>query len=187
MFWYFLTVRRVGPYLHMCMRTQLLSRVWLLTTSWPVAHQAPLSLGFPRQEYWSGLPFPSPGDLPTPGIEPASLASPVLAGRLFTSAPLGNPLAPWPGINPEPLALEGGLNYWTAREVPTSLGLHSVSLHEVSLISLNGLGLHSVMESNWILMYLLWALPLCVLPGSESFVCLINSKPQQAWDHFLYD
>ena len=40
-------------------------------TPWTVAHQAPLSMGFPRQEYWSGLPFPSPGDLPNPGIEPA--------------------------------------------------------------------------------------------------------------------
>ena len=41
-------------------------------TLWTVAHQAPLSLGFPRQEYWTGLPFPSPGDLPKPGIEPMS-------------------------------------------------------------------------------------------------------------------
>ena len=52
---------------------------------WTVAHQAPLSMGFPRPEYWSGLPFPSPGDLPGPGIEPAS---PALAGRFFTTAPL---------------------------------------------------------------------------------------------------
>ena len=43
-------------------------------TPWTVARQAPLSVGFPRQEYWSGLPFPSPGDLPAPGIEPGSLA-----------------------------------------------------------------------------------------------------------------
>ena len=43
-------------------------------TPWTVAHQAPLSMGFPRQEYWSGLPFPSPGDLPDPGIEPGSPA-----------------------------------------------------------------------------------------------------------------
>ena len=43
-------------------------------TSWTVAHQAPLPKGFPRQEYWSGLSFPSPGHLPNPGIEPASLA-----------------------------------------------------------------------------------------------------------------
>ena len=41
-------------------------------TSWTVARQAPVSMGFPRQEYWSGLPFPSPGDLPDPGIEPGS-------------------------------------------------------------------------------------------------------------------
>ena len=50
---------------------------------WTVAHQAPLSMGFPRQEYWSGLPFPSPGDVPNPGIEPAS---PTLAGRFFTTS-----------------------------------------------------------------------------------------------------
>ena len=46
------------------------SHVQLFTTLWTVAHQAPLSMGFPKQEYWSGLPFPSPGDLPDPGIEP---------------------------------------------------------------------------------------------------------------------
>ena len=49
-----------------------------------VAHQAPLSMGFCRQEYWSRLPFPSPGVLPDPGIEPASLVSPILPGRFFT-------------------------------------------------------------------------------------------------------
>ena len=48
----------------------LLSRVRLFATPWTVACQAPLSVGFPRQEYWSGLPFPSPGDLPDPGIKP---------------------------------------------------------------------------------------------------------------------
>ena len=54
-------------------------------TPWSVPNQAPLSMGFPRQEYWSGLPFPSPGDLPDPGIKPASLTSPALAGRFFTN------------------------------------------------------------------------------------------------------
>jgi len=54
--------------------------------SWTVARQAPLSMGSPRQEYWSGLPFPSPGDLPDPGIEPTL---PALAGRLFTAEPPG--------------------------------------------------------------------------------------------------
>ena len=56
-------------------------------TSWTVALQAPLSIGFSRQEYWSGLPFPTPGHLPDPGIEPSSLVSPVLAGGFFTTEP----------------------------------------------------------------------------------------------------
>ena len=51
-----------------------------------VAHQAPLSMGFPRQEYWSGLPFPSPGDLPNPEIEPTSLEPPALAVGFFTTS-----------------------------------------------------------------------------------------------------
>ena len=51
---------------------------------WTVACQVPLSMEFSRQEYWNGLPFPSPGDLPDPGIEPVSLA---LAGGFFTTAP----------------------------------------------------------------------------------------------------
>ena len=62
------------------------SRVWLFVTLWTVAHQAPLSVGFPRQEYWSGLPCPPPGDLPDQAIEPASLMSPALAGRFFTTS-----------------------------------------------------------------------------------------------------
>ena len=54
-------------------------------TPWAVACQAPLSMGFSRQEYWSVLPLPFPGDLPSPGIEPLSLTSPGLAGGLFTT------------------------------------------------------------------------------------------------------
>ena len=65
-----------------------LSRVRLVATSWTVAHQAPLSMGFSRQEYWSGLPLPPPGDLPKPGIEPVSPAS---AGAFFTAKPPGKP------------------------------------------------------------------------------------------------
>ena len=57
--------------------SQSLSRVWLFVTPWTVARQAPLSMGFPRQEYWSGLPVASPGDLPDPGIELTSSASQV--------------------------------------------------------------------------------------------------------------
>ena len=54
-------------------------------TPWTVAHQAPLSMEFFRQEYWSGLPFPTQGDLPDPGIEPMSLTSPALASTFFTT------------------------------------------------------------------------------------------------------
>ena len=65
-----------------------LSRVQLFVTPWTVAHQAPLSMGFPRQEYCSGLLFPSPGDLLNPGMEPTS---PALVGRLLTGEPQGKP------------------------------------------------------------------------------------------------
>ena len=58
---------------------------------WTVACQTPLSMAFSRQEYWSGLPFPPPRDLPDPGIKPASLASPAVAGILFTTEPPGKP------------------------------------------------------------------------------------------------
>ena len=61
------------------------SHVQLFVTLWNIACQAPLSMGFFRQEYWSGLPFPPTGDLPQPGIEPEPLMSPVLAGRFFTT------------------------------------------------------------------------------------------------------
>ena len=58
-----------------------------LATPWTVAHKAPVSMGFPRQEYWSGVPLPSPGELPNPGIEtagPALQAVSCIAGRFFT-------------------------------------------------------------------------------------------------------
>ena len=62
----------------MKVKVKLLSRVQLFATLWTVAHQAPLFMGFSRQEYWSGLPFPSPEDLAGPGFEPMSLVSPAL-------------------------------------------------------------------------------------------------------------
>ena len=69
----------------MCACTQLC----LFVTPWTVAHQAPLSIGFFREEYWSGLPCSPPRDLPNPGIEPES---PALAGGFFTTAPPGKPI-----------------------------------------------------------------------------------------------
>ena len=67
---------------------KLLSCVRLFETPWAIAYQAPPSMGFSRQEYWSGLPFPSPGDLPDPGIEPRS---PSLQADALPSEPLGKP------------------------------------------------------------------------------------------------
>ena len=60
-------------------------------TPWTVAPQAPLSMGFSRPEYWSGLPFPSPGDLPDPGTEPMSPLSPALQADSLPTKPLGKP------------------------------------------------------------------------------------------------
>ena len=71
----------------MCSVTQLSPTV----APWTIACQAPLSMEFSRQEYWNGLPFPSPGDPSDPGIEPMSLAPPALAGKFFTLHPLGSP------------------------------------------------------------------------------------------------
>ena len=70
---------------------QLFSHVTLFPTPRTVAHKAPLSMGFSRHEYWSGLPFASPGSLPDPGTKPEPT---VLAGRLFTTEPPGKPTLP---------------------------------------------------------------------------------------------
>ena len=72
----------------MKVKVKLLSHVQLFGDPWTVAHQALPSRGFFRQEYWSGSPFPSPGDLPNPGIEPRS---PTLQADALTSAPPGKP------------------------------------------------------------------------------------------------
>ena len=69
-----------------CAVVELLSRLQLFVTPWTVAHQTPLSMEFSRQEYWSGQPFPSPGDLSDPGIESVPFMSPVLAGGFFTTS-----------------------------------------------------------------------------------------------------
>ena len=69
----------------------LLSSVQLFATPWTIARQAPLSMGFSRQEYWSGLPFPSPGDLPDPGIKPGS---PALQADALPPELLGKPWTP---------------------------------------------------------------------------------------------
>ena len=71
-----------------CVRAHVhvLNCVWLFAALWTIAHQAPLSMEFSRQEYWSGVPFPSLGDLLDPGIKPLSLAFSALADRFFTTS-----------------------------------------------------------------------------------------------------
>ena len=73
-------------------RAKSLSRVRLFGTPRAVARQTPPSMGFSGQEYWSGWPFPPPGDRPNPGIKPESLASPVLAAGSLPLAPPGKPM-----------------------------------------------------------------------------------------------
>ena len=74
-----------SPYLTACVLSHF-SFVWLFVTLWSAAHQAPLSMGFSRQEYWGGSPWPPSGNLPDLGIKPASLRSPVLVDGFFTTS-----------------------------------------------------------------------------------------------------
>ena len=76
-------------YMCCCLVTELSDS---FATSWTVASLALLSMEFSRQEHWNRLPFPSPGDLPNPGIEPVSPMSPALAGKFFTTEPPGKPI-----------------------------------------------------------------------------------------------
>ena len=73
------------------MHAELYNYVQLYATLWSIAGQAPLSMGFSQHEYWRGLPFPPPGDIPNPWIKLTSPASPALAGRLFTTEPPRKP------------------------------------------------------------------------------------------------
>ena len=76
----------------MCMHAQSLQCVRIFVTPWTVAHQAPLSMGLSRQEYWSGLPGPPPGHLPDPGIEPVSPASSGLQAESLLLSHQGSPV-----------------------------------------------------------------------------------------------
>ena len=95
----------------------LFSSFSYVATPWTVAHQAPLSMGFPRQEYWSGLPFSSPGDLPDPGIKPAS---PPLAGGFLTTEPPGKPNTESEGLLFIFIWVDQMLSHCPAHPVPAS-------------------------------------------------------------------
>ena len=94
------------------MKVKSLSRVRLFATPWTVAYKAPPSMGFSRQEYWSALPFPSPGDLPYPGIEPGS---PTLQADTLTSEPPGKPIVRYYSAIKRKGLFHGWLSPWVQR------------------------------------------------------------------------
>ena len=110
------------------------SHVGLFVTLWTIALQAPLSMGFSRQECWSGLPCPPPGDLPDPGTEPLSLMSPALTGGFFTTS------ATWEAPSPIPflqLSTSGSLVPESPPLLifcPLSQFTHSVPSYTISLV-----------------------------------------------------
>ena len=117
-----------------CVCAQLLSRLWLFCN--PMDHQAPPSMGSPRQEYWSELPFPTSWDLSNPGVKPTSLASPALAGRFFTTEPT------WEGMSPILTSQEGRRNRLIRRPQGTWRGwLVWPNSRAVWLSSYNRLGI----------------------------------------------
>ena len=85
----------------------------LFSTLWTVAYQAPLSMGFSRQEYWSGLPCPPPGDLPDPGIEPTSPESPALQVESLPTEPPGKPLSAYTLLQIRSHLQVPGFRIWT--------------------------------------------------------------------------
>ena len=88
-YWLLLLFLIISQLILFFLGADVLSRGQLFATPWTIAQQAPLLMEFSRQEYWSGLPFPAPGDLPHPGIEPLSLASPALVVDSLPAEPEG--------------------------------------------------------------------------------------------------
>ena len=105
----------------MKVKVKSLSHVRLFAIPWTAAHQAPLSMGFSRQEYWSGLPFPSPGDLPHPGIKPRS---PTLWTDALPSEPSGKSKQKWKSLNHVWLFE----TLWTIQSSGPNTGVGSLSL-----------------------------------------------------------
>ena len=116
---------------------QSLSRVQLFETPWTLARQAPLSMRFSRQEYFSGLPFPPPGDLPNPGIKPTSPACPALAGSFFSPETPGKPQV---FVSPLPFGLPIQVTTVHQAEFPVLCSVFSSAIyfiHSISYISFN--------------------------------------------------
>ena len=121
----------------------MLSHVQLFVTSWTVAHQARLSMGFSKQKYWSGLSFPSPRDLPEPGIKLMSLASPTFAGRFFTTEP--------PGITHHFVVVQSLSHVWLI-VTPWNAACQSSLSFTISLNLLKFMSIKSVISSNHLIL-----------------------------------
>ena len=120
------------------------SLIRLFTTLWTTACQAPLFIGFSRQEYWSGLPFLSPEDLPNPGIKPSFLMSPALAGMFFTTSATRKPMgldlfheSRCPAANQDTSVQDGG-----ALLLPPAPWEPSILCRESSLLTLTSARVH---------------------------------------------
>ena len=121
---------------------KLLGRVWLFATPWKLACQAPLSMEFPRLEYWSGLPFPPPGDLTDPGVEHGF---PALQAGSLLSEPPGKPITKWV---PWFLIVEDKWLPWRKAFFPNENFLHAKSIHLLSTVLL-----WKVVPYSWVVKY----------------------------------
>ena len=132
--------------------------VRIFVTCWTVARQAPLSMGFFRQEYWSELPFPSPGDLPNPGIESGS---PALTGRFFTTEPPGKPHSLFRSVQSLSCVRLFATPWTAARQASLSV------TYSRSLLKL--MSIESVLPSNHLILCCPLLLLPSVFPASGSF------------------
>ena len=145
---------------------KLLICVQLFVTPWTIAYQVPLSMGFSRQEYWNGLPFPSPGDLPHPGIQPTS---PALAGKLFTTEPQGSPNGMRGTGNFVFCDLFG--NRWVYLFCNNSLSTYDLcTLLYVSFMSIQNFKHFQNLQRPYISYLLLWSLCQFKKPWSYNFL-----------------
>ena len=131
-------------------------------TSWTVVHKAPLSIGFPRQEYWSGLPFPSPGDIPDPGIEPQVSC---IAGRFFTD---------W--ITREaclfPYSISNFRNIFLTSKLQRFIHVSSIIYTEFSTLEIPPyLEFERHQEMDTVLSFCIWLSPFCLLVYLSSSWC----------------
>ena len=100
---------------HACLLSHF-SHIQLFETLWNVAHQALLSVGFSRQEYWSGLPCPAPGYIPDPGVEPASLMLPALQADSLPTEPWGKPMHAYTCIYMQTQSLQSSLTFYDSMD-----------------------------------------------------------------------